>query len=249
MGDHDRAEFSFPAKVMKQLKNQIAGPRIKIAGWFIGEQQLRLHDQSPGEGRSLLFTAGKFQNFMVAAMTEFHLGQEFLCRVEHLLLTPAGNETGDHDIFQGGEIGEQMMELKDEAHRCVAKIRQFFWRAAQQWLVAVEHLSCAGQIEGAEDLQQGGFAGAGGTDNPCHFAGFNSQGNALQDAYGILPHTVVFRDIAGGKESHQDNTSAGCTAGAFHEGYRVARRVMTMELTAMMVTSSGRTLMGRVVIG
>ena len=62
VGHHDRAQFSLAAEVMEKFKDQVAGPRIEIAGRFIGKEQVRLHDQRPSQGRPLLFVHGAFTN-------------------------------------------------------------------------------------------------------------------------------------------------------------------------------------------
>ena len=59
---------------VQQVKDQVAGAAVEIAGRFVGQQQGRLHDQGPGQGGPLLFAAGQFRDPVVAAMAEFHPG-------------------------------------------------------------------------------------------------------------------------------------------------------------------------------
>ena len=43
---------------------------IQFAGWFVGENQVRLLEQRPGDGDSLLFPAGKLMRTMVQPFSE-----------------------------------------------------------------------------------------------------------------------------------------------------------------------------------
>ena len=43
-----------------QLKNHIRGTPVEIARGFVGQEDLGLRDQRPGQGEALLLAAGEF---------------------------------------------------------------------------------------------------------------------------------------------------------------------------------------------
>jgi hypothetical protein len=62
-------------KFLEQLMYTVAGFHIKVTGWFISQQQLRLHYQSPCYGNPLLLAAGEFARLVGDTMAKPDLCQ------------------------------------------------------------------------------------------------------------------------------------------------------------------------------
>ncbi len=56
---HDDDRLSFVLQVAENIHDLETGLSVKIAGWLIAEQDLRVIDESPGNCHPLLLTTGK----------------------------------------------------------------------------------------------------------------------------------------------------------------------------------------------
>ena len=74
-----------------------------------------------------------------------------------------------------------MVELVDEAHVTVAQGALMVVALAGKGLIAEAHAALAGPVQAGQQVQQGGLAGAGGTDDGQALALFQLQINALED--------------------------------------------------------------------
>ena len=68
---------------------------------------------------------------------------------------------GQHHVVQHAELGEQVVELEDEADLLVADLRQARtgWKAACGFTIDA-HLALVVRVHGAEDVEQGALAAA-----------------------------------------------------------------------------------------
>ena len=82
---------------------------------------------------------------------------------------------GDFDVAHGGERGEKIEALEDEAdlgaaHFCAFGVGEF------GEVGAVDEDGAGGGVgEAAEDVEEGGFSGAGGADDGDELAGFDGE--------------------------------------------------------------------------
>ena len=104
---------------------------------------------------------------------------------------------GHHHIFQGGEFRQQMMELEDEADVTrLRKLRQFPVALAESDSGPRKNSSPPVEaVEGAEDLQEGGLAGARGPDDGGHLAGFDREVDPLQHGHRVSPAAIGLGDM------------------------------------------------------
>ena len=82
----------------------------------------------------------------------------------------AGNQRGKHHILEGGELGQELVELKDEADVAIAEARERGVGESRHIGVAERDCSRVGTQQGAHYLEQGGFSGAGSADYAHHLA-------------------------------------------------------------------------------
>ena len=85
---------------------------VKVAGGLVGKEDFRLVDERAGDADALLFTAGKLLRQVVAAVREADPfeGGERRRFVGHAVVV-----LRQHDVFAGGEVGQEMELLEDEA--------------------------------------------------------------------------------------------------------------------------------------
>ena len=84
--------------------------------------------------------------------------------------TQTGYQGGYHDILQCRELGQQLVELEDEADAAVAEGREFFLLHAAYFGTVDAYHTRVGRIERTHDLQQGGLSGTAGTYDAYYFA-------------------------------------------------------------------------------
>ena len=92
----------------------------------------------------------------------------------------AGNHSRNHDVFERGEFGEELVELKDESDMPVAEVGQFATVERQHVGTVDKEAARIGLVECADDLEQRGFACAAGPYDADNFAFFNVEVDALE---------------------------------------------------------------------
>src|SRR6185437_10497842 len=83
---------------------------------------------------------------------------------------------GDLDVGAGGEGGEQVEFLEDEADAGAAHARAFSVTEGGEVGSANEDAAGGGAGESAEEVEEGGFAAAGGSDDGDELARFDGEG-------------------------------------------------------------------------
>jgi len=92
----------------------------------------------------------------------------------------AGDEGGDHHILQSRELRQQLMELKHETDMLVAEVGKFVGGQLVDIDVIDDDSAAVGLVECANDLQQGGFAGSGWSDDADDLAFVDVQVNTFE---------------------------------------------------------------------
>jgi len=115
MCNHDQRRAVFAAKFEQQIKHRIGRGAVEIAGGFIGEQAGRSGDQCARHGDALALAAGEFAGTVRQAMAEADALQYGGCFGQCFLAIHAADQQRHGDIFQRGKLGQQVMELVDEA--------------------------------------------------------------------------------------------------------------------------------------
>ena len=67
VGDHDDRLLEFAVELFEQLEDLAAGGAVEIAGRLVGDQQVGVGDDGPGDGDALLLAAGELARVMMLA--------------------------------------------------------------------------------------------------------------------------------------------------------------------------------------
>ena len=193
MRDDDQGLPQAVAQFEKQTVDLLLGRRIQIARRLVGEEHGRLVDQGPGDGDALLLPAGQFRRFVVQAFPEPHLAEQASGTFTGLPHRSPGDQCRNHDILPRGELRQQVVGLEYETHPPAPESRQGLSAKGQHVLTVQVQTPPVRRGQGAEDLQEGGLAGAGRTDDGDDFTGFGTEIDPFQDFQG--PETFV--DLAG----------------------------------------------------
>ena len=92
----------------------------------------------------------------------------------------AGNHSRNHDVFERGEFGEELVELKDESDMLVAEVGQFATVERQHVGTVDKEATGIGLVERADDLKQRGFARAAWAYDTDNFAFLDVEVDALE---------------------------------------------------------------------
>ena len=93
----------------------------------------------------------------------------------------AAYEGGNHDVLQRGELGQELVELEDEADMLVAKLRQLLLAECVHIQAVEDNCPLVGLVQRAHNLEQGGLSRSAGPYDRDYLAFFYVQVDAAQD--------------------------------------------------------------------
>ena len=109
---HQREEFG---------EHAVGGRLVEIAGRLVGEHQQRAVGERAGDRDALLLAARQLARPVVRRWARPSWPSRSAARSSRLGLLGAVDELRQHDILDRVEIGQQMVELVDEAERVAAQ--------------------------------------------------------------------------------------------------------------------------------
>lgn len=167
---------------------------IEGAGGFVAEQDGGTFGDGAGDGDPLLLAAGELGREVVAAVGEADEVKGFFG-----LHGVAGDFGNGGDVFQSSEAGDEVVELKYEADMEASVLGELGIAGGGEVEVTVEDVAAGGAVETAEDVEQGGFAAAGGAEQDHHFPGEEFDVDAAEGVNLDLTHVIDFCDAVGVK--------------------------------------------------
>lgn len=169
VSDDDAGERVLLMKSFEKRNDAVRGAVIEVAGRLVGKEDFGGSDESTGEGNALLLATGEFAGAVMAAGAEADFGQFFGCLLRGLRGRDAADEKRHHDIFEGGEFGEQVVALPDEADLAITEVAERGVGELGDVLRSEEDAAGGGAVETAEQVQEGRFTGAGFADDRDSF--------------------------------------------------------------------------------
>ena len=100
-------------------------------------------------------------------------------------------DEGQLDVVQRGGAGKQVEGLEDEADFLVADAGQLIVVELADEMAVEPVAAFAGGIEAADEVHEGGFAGAGGAHDGDVFVAADAQGDAVESVDLLLGAHVV----------------------------------------------------------
>ena len=161
VGDDDESLAEAVAEVEEELVQFLLVLGVERTGRLVGQDDGRAVDEGAGHSDALLLAARQFGGLVRGAVAESHELQQFLGPFLGFLLRGAGDVGRNHDVLQSRELGEQLVELEDEAQVAVAEVGKGLLAEGGGVDTIDTYRTRVGAVEGADDLQQGGLSGAG----------------------------------------------------------------------------------------
>ena len=124
MGDDDRRHPPAALQGLQQLDDGSPGLRIEAARGLVGEQEWWIEQEGTAQRHPLLLAARELGRKVRLALTHSDLRQEPPRAHGQPARRKPGDAPRDHHVLERSEIGQQLLELENEADRPVAESRQ-----------------------------------------------------------------------------------------------------------------------------
>jgi len=195
MRDHDDGLRAVTAEILQDREDVAGGLGVQIASGFIGYNQTRVGDQGAGDGDALFLAAGKLLRQMMAAFAQPNEVEGCCDLLAALTGTEAGEQEGQLHVLKGGENRDQVKGLENEADVLVTPIGEFGFVKLGDVDAIDNTLARGGAINAGNDVEQGGFAGAGRAHEREELATRDFKGDAVQSGDVDLPLPVDFAQL------------------------------------------------------
>ena len=123
VSDHQDG-VAFAMKLAEQADDGFLIGLVEIAGGLVGEDELGMIDERASDGDALLFAAGELRREMVDAIGETDTGEG---GASFVFVGGAMEVLREHDVFERGEIGDEMELLENEADFFGAETSETFF--------------------------------------------------------------------------------------------------------------------------
>ena len=199
VGDHEDGLVEFAAGFAEHVEDGVGVLGIEVAGGLVGEDDGGAIDKSPGYGNALLLAAGQ----LVGTVFEAAFDAEYLCEVveEGAVEFSLGGRAeivdvvSDLDVAHCAESGQQVEALEDEADFGAAHLSALAVGELGEVDAVDQNRATGGVGETAEDVEEGGLAGARGTDDGDEFAWLDCEVNFAEGGDFEFAGAVGFAEV------------------------------------------------------
>ena len=194
VGNHHNGD-ALLVELLENLHNLLAGFCIQGAGGLVGQQHLGVVHNGAGNGHPLALAAGELGGLKIHPVPQAHTLQGLAGNLQALLAAHPGVEQGQGHVLQGALPGEQVEALEHKANAVQAHVRKLVVAALGNILALQDVLPRGGAVQAADDIHQGGFAGAGGAHNGHVLPFVHREGDVLEHRHVHFALGVVFVDV------------------------------------------------------
>ena len=159
----------------------LAGRGVEIPGGLVGEEEARPVDQRAGDRHPLLLAAGELAGIVPQPVVETHRGQLHPSPIERVGL--ARELAGRGHVLDRGHGGDEVEGLEDDPHVTPPELCELVFVQGAEIVAGHGDPSGGGPFQSADDHEQRGLAGAGGSDHADRFPGRQLEVDAAQDLH------------------------------------------------------------------
>ena len=134
MGDHDDG-VALGVNALELFHDDEGGVGVEVAGGFVSEDDFWVGDDGAGDGGALLLATGELEGEVIFFFFEVEALKDFFGLDEAAGFVVAGVNKGKSDVFDDGEVGDEVEVLEDEADFFGAEAGLFFGGDAGDGLV------------------------------------------------------------------------------------------------------------------
>jgi hypothetical protein len=178
VGSHEDGGAEFGGDAAEEVEDEGSGGGVEVAGGFVGEEEGRVVGEGAGDGDALLLAAGELVREAGGLRVEADPGEAFECGSAGLGML--GEEEGEFDVFNGGEGGHELEGLEDEADLVAADASELGGCEGGGGLAEEEDVTGGGEVHGAGEVEEGGFAAAGASGEGDELAAMDVEGQMIE---------------------------------------------------------------------
>jgi len=134
-----------------------------------------------GDGHALFLSAGELAGIVIHALGQADDAERGLHVLAALGLGEFCEQQGQLDILKGGEHGDEVVHLKDEADMARAPLGELVGGHVRDFVAGHGDAAVRGDVEAAKQIEQRGLAGAAGAHEANEIAFIDVEIKALQD--------------------------------------------------------------------
>ena len=180
--------------VVRDLGEQVhdlhAGHAVQRSRGLVGEDGLGIADDGARDGDALHLSARELSGLLLEHPPEPHADEGVLGKLTLLFARHTRDGQGEFDILKYGEMGDEIVALKDETHRVIAVGIPVARAEILGRAVADDEIAVRVVVEPADDVEKGGLAAARGTQDGDELAPAEIDADPFQRM-----HDGVARDI------------------------------------------------------
>ena len=193
MRHDDEALLEVVAELKQELVKLLGTGAVEVAAGLVGEDDGGVVDEGAGDGDALLLAPAHLVGLVVLPVGQAEVFQELQGAAVRLVAGRFLDVGRQADVLQRRELGQEVVELEDEADGLVAEGRQFLFVEAEDVLPADAEGAGVRPVQRPEDVQERGFARAGFADDGHHLRPGHGQVHPLENVEGV----VGFADVGG----------------------------------------------------
>jgi hypothetical protein len=197
MGDHKHGLAELAVGADKHVKDDLRVLGIEVAGGLVGQHDGWVSDKRPGNGDALLLAAAE----LGGAMDETTLdGEQVAEMIEELAiqgLLAAADRVGELNIAHGTERGQQIELLEDEGDAMLAQAGALGVVEGGKVDAVDDDAAAGGAGEAAKEVEERGFARAGGTDDGHELAALDGKRDAAHGGDLDAPRSIDLGQVLG----------------------------------------------------
>ena len=194
VGHHDQGDAA-RVEVFEHLDHFLPGVLVEVAGGFVGQQQIGFGDRGAGDGDALALAAGELIRLVPAAFGQSHFPQGRGDPLAAGFRLHPGQHQRQFHVFEGRQARHQVKGLKHEADVAVAGGRLLFVVEGGDVLAIEKILAAAGAVQQAEQVEQGGLAGAGGPHDGNIFTRVDVEADIVEGVDGLFADLKIAVDV------------------------------------------------------
>lgn len=159
MRHHDKRLSSFAAQIPDKTVEHGCIFAVKVAGRFIGQDDLwRIH-KGASDRDALLFSAGELWRALIRPVCQSDLGEKLPGPIPYFLQFSPLDEGRHSHVLERAEFGKQVMELKDKSNALIPEARKVFVVQGEHVYSFIADAPGGRPVERSEDMQEGALAG------------------------------------------------------------------------------------------
>ena len=180
VGDDDDGDVLLLVQALEELHHLDAGLGVQRARGLVGKDDLRAGDEGAGDGDALLLAAGHLVGEVGGPGREPELLQVFHRHLVPLLPRDALVVEGELHVLHGRLEVDEVEALEHEADHPVAVVRRLLFGQVLDELAVQPVFAGVVIVQDAQDIEEGGLAGAGGAHDGHELPAFDGEVDALE---------------------------------------------------------------------